>query len=253
MPERLGNCLLVQYADDTQFLHTGTLEKLNNLISNAEYTLSKAREYFLRNGLMLNTNKTQCIFIGTRQLISKLPENITIKFHDTEIKPTNHVKNLGIHMDSFMCFDTHINEVNKKVMGTLMFISRVKHCLDKPTRMLIIQSLVLSLLNYCSIAWGTTNNTLLMKVQKLHNFAAKVADGRARRFDHVTPILKELHWLNMKKNITLNTAVVIFKQINNYYPEQLLSLPTVTNMTCSRTRQQNDLFVPRVNTQSGCK
>ncbi len=98
------NCTLVQYADDTQFLHTGTLENLNYLIYNAELTLKTARTYFLKNGLKLNAKKTQCIFLGTRQIIPKIPENTTLKFHDTTIKPSSSVKNLGVHFDNYMTF-----------------------------------------------------------------------------------------------------------------------------------------------------
>lgn len=250
LPEYFNDCLLVQYADDTQFLHTGTLQELANLINKSEITLNKAREYFLRNGLMLNPNKTQCIFIGTRQIISRIPANTTIRFDGNNVQPVSHVKNLGVHMDSCMRFDTHINELNKKVMGTLMYINRISNNFDKPTRLLIVQSLVLSLLNYCIIIWGTTNNTLLNKVKKLQNFAAKVAAGGARKYDHVTPILKELQWLNIGKKITFDKAVAIFKQVNNFYPERLLSLPTVNNVTRSTTRQQNNLYVPRVNTDT---
>ncbi len=34
---------------------------------------------------------------------------------------------------------------------------------------------------------GTTNATLFSTVQKLQNFAAKVAVGGARKYDHVSP------------------------------------------------------------------
>ncbi len=82
LSSNFNNCTLVQYAGDTQFLHTGTLESLNNLISNAEHALKAARTYFLKNGLKLNAKKTQCIFLGTRQIIPKIPENTTLKFHE---------------------------------------------------------------------------------------------------------------------------------------------------------------------------
>ncbi len=144
------------------------------MISNAEHTLRSARTYSLKNGLKLNAKKTQCIFLGTRQIIPKIPENTTPIFHDTIIKPSSSVKNLGVHIDSYMTFETHVNEISKKVMGTLVYINRIKHCFDKPTRILAVQSLVISVLNYCVAIWGTTNNTLLTKTQKLQNFAIKV-------------------------------------------------------------------------------
>ncbi len=234
-----------------QFLHTGTLENLNILIYNAELTLKTARPYFLKNGLKLNANKTQCIFLGMRKIIPKIPDNTTLKFHDTTIKPSSSVKNLGVHFDNYLTFETHVNEMSKKVMGTLMYINRIKHCFDKPTRILAVQSLVLSVLNYCITIWANTNTTLLTTAQKLQNFAIKVADGKAQKFDHVTPIFQELEWLNMKKVFIFNTAVTVFKQLHNHYLQTIVSLPTVTDITGSRTRQQYHLYVSRANTQSG--
>ncbi len=123
MSQHLKNCLLVlvQYAADAQFLFTGTLADLNALIRDAQNTLETARKYFLGNGLKLNAKKTQCIFIGTRQIIPEIRENTTLTFHNTTtIQPSCQVKNLGVHFDNYMTFDAHISKINHKVMGILM-------------------------------------------------------------------------------------------------------------------------------------
>ncbi len=68
MHEHFDGCTLIQFADDTQFLHSGPRKDLNLLVQRVETTLSGAMVYFNKNGLMLNTQKTQCIFIGSKQL-----------------------------------------------------------------------------------------------------------------------------------------------------------------------------------------
>ncbi len=75
-------------------------------------------------------------------------------------------------------------------MGALVAINRNKHHFDT-TRLTILHTLVLSAIKYGTNIWGTTNSTLLNKVQKLQHFAIKVADGKAQKFDHVTPLLNE--------------------------------------------------------------
>ncbi len=54
---KLNICSLIQYADDTQFLQPDTVNNLEHLISKTEDTLHNVKQYFLRNGLMLNQRK----------------------------------------------------------------------------------------------------------------------------------------------------------------------------------------------------
>ncbi len=244
---------LIQYADDTQFLEADTVENLDELISNTENALRNIELYFLTNGLLLNNKKTQCIFIGNRQLLAHVPPDISINCNGVHIYPTKHVKNLGVYFDKYMLFDVHIAELSTKVMGTLMFINRVSENFDKPTRKVIVQSLVLSLINYCICIWGSTNNTLIHTVQKLQNFAAKVVNGDARKYDHVTPIIKELEWLNVKDKYYLEKLTTVYKSMNGLYPDWYLNLPTVRDNTTTTTRQGNNLYIKRTKTDTGAR
>ncbi len=58
-----------------------------------------------------------------------------------------------------------------------MFINRVKDIFDKDTRVIVMKTLVLRLINYGLKIWGNTNETLMQRVQKLQNFGAKVLPG----------------------------------------------------------------------------
>ncbi len=140
-----------------------------------------------------------------------------------------------------MTFDVHVNELNKKVVGTLMHVYRISLNFEKRTQTIVVQSLVLSLVNYCIRMWGTTNATLLDNVQKLQNFAAKVAVGGARKYDHVSPIIKELRWLKIKEKHVFYTCTTMFKTMHGSYPEWLLSFETVNEATESITRQHNNI------------
>ncbi len=117
MDKYISNCTLVQYADDTQFLHSGSLENLGHIIRDTEATLTKVHKYFLRNGLMVNLNKIQCIFFGSKQLSSHVSEDITGNVDGNRIRPNSNVKNLGLHMDRYLLFDGHISEISKKSHG----------------------------------------------------------------------------------------------------------------------------------------
>ncbi len=127
---------------------------------------------------MLNASKTQSIFIGNRQLLSKLPVNTTISI-DNEIIIPSHLKNLGLYMD--MLFDKHVCEITKKVTGTLMCININSSALFKSSLINSVQTLALSIMNYCLRIWGTTNKTIMSDAQKIHNIAAKIAIGGEKK------------------------------------------------------------------------
>ena len=57
MVKHLNNCLLVQYADDAQVILGDYLENLPALKQRAEHVLKDIKNYFLSNGLMINTKK----------------------------------------------------------------------------------------------------------------------------------------------------------------------------------------------------
>ncbi len=141
----VNNGLLIQYADDTQFLHEGSIDELESLIHNTQITLKNVKNYFLRNG----SKKTQCIYIGNRQLLTPNPLNTDIKLDDEIIIPTSYVKKkLGVYFDRYMLFGRHVNEVTRKVVGNLKHINCVSPSLYKPSRISLVQTLVLSIINY---------------------------------------------------------------------------------------------------------
>ncbi len=105
--------------------------------------------------------------IGNKQLLSRIPHDIFINCDGDQIFPNTHVKNLGLYIDRYMLFDVHISALSKKVMGLLMFFSWISDNFDKSTRIIVVQTLVLSLMDYCTRIWNSTKVTLLHRIQKL--------------------------------------------------------------------------------------
>ncbi len=111
----LEQCNIIQYADDTQFFHSGPVHKFQEVICKTKKTLHDLKHYFLRNGSMLNAKKkkkkkkkTQCIYIGSRKLLSRIPSNTFLNFDSDHILyPSTRVKNLGLYVHrqvhAFLC------------------------------------------------------------------------------------------------------------------------------------------------------
>ncbi len=152
-----------------------------------------------------------------------------------------------------MIFDIHIHEIHKKVIGILLFLNRVKDKFEAATRKTVAELLAISIINSCLPVYGTTNNTLMKRVQKLQNSTAKICAGEARRGDHATPFITLLNWLKIEQKVVLDVAVAVYKIKNKMYPEWFMQLSTNTEVTQSMytTRQQDNLHVPYTNTDCG--
>ncbi len=117
--------------------------------------------------------KTQCIFIGSRALISKISDNTTIRAVEASILSSRCVKNLGLHFDSYMSFDVHVTEMSKKVSGTLMYLYRIQDLLSKEARLIAVETLALSHINYGITIWSTINITQRKRVKNYRTLLQK--------------------------------------------------------------------------------
>ncbi len=216
-----------------------------------EETLKRAKKYFHENGLMLNTTKTQCMFVGSRGLLSMLPSDLCLNVDDTQIHPCKSLKNLGIIFDCNMTFDAHVTNINRKIFSTILYINRIKDHFTKSARITIIQSVVLSIINYGIKIWGSTSKTNMIKMQKLQNFAAKAALGGGARRDHATPFIRDLRWLKMHQRYKYEMCQMVFNIVKKNRFTTLFSLQSVNEISPVQTRQQQQLYVPSYKTNTG--
>ena len=209
--------------------------------------------FYLNQGLLMNASKTQCMFVGTSQYLNRIPNNVKIKCGNEEIEISSQVKNLGLHMDKHMTYSIHIDEISSKVSGILMYLSRIKDNFEDSTRIMIVQSLVLSVINYAIKLWGATSDLYLNKAQKLVNFAARVAVVGVRKYDHISPTLQQLQWLKIKDKYTYEVCLFVFKVLKKEYPSWLYEFPNVGSLRDASTRQNDNLQVIKSRTELGSR
>ena len=143
--------------------------------------------------------KVNAFFFATPNF-NKRTETFQITIDDTVRHMEDKVKNLGVIFDSRLSFEHHIKSLCYRLNGTLSYLNRVKNTLDQKSRILLINALIFSHLNYCSSicsyllsSTSYCRKKLQYEVQKCINFAAKVAsNGKYLKRDHVTPLLRDL-------------------------------------------------------------
>ena len=142
-------------------------------------------------------------------------------------------------------------------------IIHVKHgCVARPPKYLALavvkrfnyyhkRALVFNKLFYCSSVWSNTSQANLDKIQAVQNFAYRVVCG-AKKFDHVTPLLKDLRWLPVRQQLYLRFATLVYKCMTGCTPGYLTSKLVKRSAISSRsTRSSQLLDIPLFRTTSG--
>jgi len=84
------------------------------------------------------------------------------------------------------------------VSATLRQLRTILSMLTKETTVTLIRA-ISSRLDYCNSLLYGISSTLLRRLQSIQNAAARLVTG-AKKFDHITPVLRELHWLPIRIN-----------------------------------------------------
>ena len=102
------------YADDTQ-LYSG-FRPGNDLEETAAVTpmescIAYISQWMHSGNLKLNSGKTECLLIGTRQQLQKVSNNSTLSVEDSQISLSCEVRNLRTWFDSKMSMLIHIRSI----------------------------------------------------------------------------------------------------------------------------------------------
>ena len=95
---------------------------------------------------------------------------------------------------------------------------------------------------------------VLRKLQSIQNAAARLVTG-AQRFDHITPVLRNLHWLPIRNRITYKVAMLVYKCLHGLAPSYLAEfcrpVSSVSGRQHLRSADTGGLVVPRTPTSVG--
>jgi len=84
----------------------------------------------------------------------------------------------------------------------------------------LVTSMVLTRLDYGSATLAGSPDLLQDKLQSVLNAAARLVCS-GRKYDHITPLLRELHWLPFPERITFRLAVLAYRCQHGLAPSYL--------------------------------
>ena len=215
------------YADDTQlclsFKKTSDNAIVKREILNLEKCLCDISVWMSQNKLKLNNDKTEIILFGSKKHLAELNiKSLSVAGTDVSVA-SEPVRNLGAMFDSQLIMAPHVKSVVKKSSFHLRNIGKARRVLTEDATKTVMQSLVMSRLDYCNALLIGIQQDLIAKLQRLQNSAARIV-SRTRKYEHITPVLIKLHWLPIKFRIQFKVLLLVYKALNGLAPKYIKEL-----------------------------
>ena len=138
----------------------------------------------------------------------------------------------------------HINDTCRSGYYHLRGINKIRKYLSDCRTKTVIETLVISRMDYCnSIYNGFPTKKTFKKIQLVQNAAARVITKTSRR-DHISQILRYLHWLPIKKRTYYNMMVLAFNALNEQGPSYIADFFKLYKPSGSLRSENNISLVP---------
>ena len=211
----IRNSSVYHFADDTNLLNINTSPK--KLQKDINYDLKCLYKWLLANKISLNCSKTELIFFH------RPGENPTqnfcfkIKINGHKIEPTDHIKYLGIYLDSILSGKYHCEQLSKKLRRANGMLSKVRHYVPKEELKSIYHSIFSSHMIYGCQIWGQVSQNV-KNIQKLQDRAMRTIDFK-NKFTNPDPIYTSNNILKLSDFVKLQNCLITHQYLNNELPD----------------------------------
>ena len=211
--------------------------------------------WMTENLLQQNDAKMNYMIVASPQHLSKtiLP---TLNIGGFEIHPSESVKNVGVIFDKCLTMEEQVNQMCKSANRQLYMIGKIRNALSRRSAEKLVHAFVTTNIdNGNALLYGIKKEDSI-KIQRVLNTGARTIFKKCK-YDPVTQLLRELHWLPVEKRIDYKILMMAFKAQNEpdypiYMKDMLTSQMSVHTSTRSmRPQQKFRLLNPKTKMKSG--
>ena len=167
----------------------------------------------------------------------------TYTIHNHNLQPTNTAKYLGIHIDSTLKWNTHINKTAQRANTTSAFLHRNSRTCRRKTKHLAYTTLVRPILEYASIIWDPHTDSNTLKLETVQRRSARRIMQNYNRYASVTTMLQHLDLPTLQQRRQHSKIIMLYR-----IRHQLANIPTTTYITpATRNTQHYNLPYARTN------
>ncbi len=157
-------------------------------------------------------------------------ENFDLALHvgNDVIDSVSCVRDLCVILDSELSMKKHISKVASVCYYHLRRLKTVRRVLGEKTTTSLVTT-------YCNSILAGLPKSSISPLQRVQNSAARLIRGLGPH-DHVTPSLRDLHWLPLEQRITFKLCSLMHLVNTGHSPQYLHDLVVSTSDISSRSR-----------------
>ncbi|KAF7254503.1 Beta-tectorin [Varanus komodoensis] len=179
-----------QYADDTQ-LYLSFSTNPGEAVAVLNRCLAEVMGWMRANKLKLNPDKTEVLLVGG----SGFGEGeVTLALNGVALPPRDKVRSLGVLLDPELSLEAQVTAVARSAFLQLRLIHQLRPYLENDCLATVTHALVTSRLDFCNALYVGLPLKMVRILQLVQNRAARLLTGTGR-YGHMTPVLRQLHWL----------------------------------------------------------
>ena len=205
--------------------------------------------WMLSNKLKLNKDKSEVLVISSSY--RPRPPLSSVDICNESVSCSPNARNIArVIFDQSLCMVPHVNAVCQSSFFHLRNIGFIRKYLTYDAAKIIIHAFVVSKLDYCNSLLYGLPSYLIRKLQHVQNSAARLVN-QCPRFCHITPVLRDLHWLPVSFRIEFKIMLITYKVLHDQAPiyiQELLRLYTPSRNL--RSSNRNLLVKPYFNLNS---
>jgi len=144
------------------------------------------------NRLKLNAEKTELIWLGTRQQLAKLTVT-QLQLSTSVVEFDSMVTDLGVVLDNQLVMGHQVTVISRSCFYQLRQLRVVQRSLTKYALRSLVRAFIYYRLDYCNALLAGIADTQVKRLQLVQNAAARLVSGaRCTDHNHTSPVLRPL-------------------------------------------------------------
>ena len=203
--------------------------------------LSFVNYWLMSNKIAINADKTKYVTFAYKQK----PKLELLRIGDIKIKETDHIKFLGIYLDSNFKFKFHVKYITNKVARSIGILNKFKYFLPTLVMRTLYITFIQPYLSYGVQSWFSTFSNNTNSIVMLQKRAIRIVTN-SEYLAHTACLFKSLNILNLNDVYKLHVLVYMYKTIHEHFDRQLLSsLVLHSDVHNYATRNASQFVLPR--------